>query len=126
MELGIYPTLCGPDEKFPGGESGNDLAERAKRAITQFMLPHVWQAAKQGRTGIHVAIVAHGLCINDMISELLRMSVNVNQSEYGAYDGLLNTAWTRVVIDIEVRTVGSMVIHRLTPHREHRKASQWP
>jgi hypothetical protein len=61
-----------------------------------------------------------------MIPELLRMSVNVDQSEDGDYDGLLNTAWTRVAIDIEVRTVGSMVIHRLTSHRENRKASQWP
>ncbi|KAI0252446.1 phosphoglycerate mutase, partial [Lactifluus subvellereus] len=101
MEMGIYPILYGADEKFPGGESGNDLAERAKKAITQLVLPHVWQAAKQGRTEIHVAIVAHGLCISNMITELLGMSVNINEGELGAYDGLLNTAWTRVVIDIE-------------------------
>jgi len=107
--MGIYPTLCGANERFPGGESGNDLAERAKRALTQFVLPHVWQAAKQGRTGIHVAIVAHGLFLSDMISELLRMSVDANPGKLGAYDGLWNTAWTRVAIDIEGAQEGQPV-----------------
>jgi len=99
MARGVYPTLHGRDEKFPEGESINDLADRAKRANTALVLPHVWQAAKEGKTGIHVAIVSHGLCISQMISELLKLSAN--QDKESDYRGLYNTAWTRVAIEIE-------------------------
>jgi len=99
MAKGIYPELYGDDEKFPEGESINDLAERARTALEKFMLPHVWQAAKEGKTGIHVAIVSHGLCISQLISELLKKSAKQG-GEIG-YRGLWNTAWTRVVVNIE-------------------------
>jgi len=99
MAKGVYPTLHGRDEKFPEGESIIDLSDRAKRANTAFLLPHVWQAAKEGKTGIHVAVVSHGLCISQLISELLKLSAN--QDKVGEYRGLLNTAWTRVAIEIE-------------------------
>ena len=93
------------DDKFPGGESINELGQRAHRAITTLVLPHVWQAAKDGKTGIHVAVVSHGLCISRMISEFLKMSANQAIGTVD-YRGLLNTAWTRLVIDIEVRMLG--------------------
>ncbi|KAI0304504.1 histidine phosphatase superfamily [Multifurca ochricompacta] len=96
---GVYPVLYGNGEKFPEGESINDLAERAKRAVDKLVLPHVWKAAKEGRTGIHIAIVSHGLCISQLISELIKTSAK--QDAQGDYRGLLNTAWTRVEIDIE-------------------------
>lgn len=102
MAKGVYPMLHGSDDKFPGGESTNELRQRAHRAITTIVLPHVWQAAKEGKTGIHVAVVSHGLCINQMISEFLKMSAN-QATGVVDYPGLLNTAWTRLVIDIEVR-----------------------
>lgn len=98
------------DEKFPGGESINELAQRANVAITALVLPHVWQAAKEGKTGVHIAVVSHGLCISQMISELLKMSTKQDE---GDYRGLQNTAWSRVVIDIEVRTLGQMAVYRL-------------
>ncbi len=69
MAKGVYPSLHGGDEKFPGGESIYELGQRARRAITTLLLPHV-QAAKEGKTGIHVAVVGHGLCISQMIPEL--------------------------------------------------------
>ncbi|KAI0004609.1 phosphoglycerate mutase-like protein [Russula compacta] len=99
MAKGVFPTLHGNDEKYPEGESINDLAQRAKSAITAFVLPHVWRAAKEGQTGVHVAVVSHGLCISQMISELLKM--NAKQDKEGNYRGLENTAWTRVVIHVE-------------------------
>ena len=104
MAKGIYPVLHGNDEKFPEGESIDELAQRAKEAITALVLPHVWQTAKEGKTGIHVAVVSHGLCISQIISELLKMSAK--HEEERDYRGLLNTAWTRVVIDIEVCVLG--------------------
>ncbi len=100
MAKGVYPVLYGDDEKFPEGESTKDLAERARTALAKFVLPHVWQAAKEGKTGIHVAIVSHGLCISELISELLKRSAK--QGGETDHRGLWNTAWTRVVVDIEV------------------------
>jgi broad specificity phosphatase PhoE len=105
MGRGVYPSLHGADEKFPGGESINELGQRAHRAITTLLLPHVWQAAKEGKSGIHVAVVSHGLCISQMISELLKMSTK-QAIDIADYRGLLNTAWTRLVVDIEVRMFG--------------------
>jgi broad specificity phosphatase PhoE len=104
VALDNYPNLRGPDEKFPGGESLNDLVERAKKAITQLVLPYIWKAAKEGSTDTHVAIVSHGHCLGAMISELLKMGGRHATAKH--YSGLFNTAWTRVVINIEVRTVG--------------------
>jgi broad specificity phosphatase PhoE len=98
-----YPSLYSGDEKFPGGESMNELGQRARRAITTLLLPHVWQAAKEGKTGIHVAVVSHGRCISQMISELLQMSTKQAFNIVALRRCLLNTAWTRLVIDIEVR-----------------------
>jgi broad specificity phosphatase PhoE len=119
-----YPDLRGPDEKFPGGESFNGLVERAKKAITQLVLPYVWKAAEEGSTDTHVAVVSHGRCIGAMISELLKMGGRRARAQ--DYSRLSNTAWTRVIINIKVRTVAQMVAHKLTPHREHRKANQKP
>jgi broad specificity phosphatase PhoE len=105
MAKGVYPMLHGNDDKFPGGESISELGQRAHRAITTLVLPHVWQAVKEGKTGIHIAVVSHGLCIAQMISELLKMSAKQGLGMVD-YRGLLNTAWTRLVIDIEVRMLG--------------------
>jgi broad specificity phosphatase PhoE len=112
MKSGLYLPLRGLDEKYPGGESLLDLAERSKKAITQLLLPHMQKVVKEGSTGIHVAVVSHGLCLGEMISELLKMSAN--QAVETKYNGLENTAWTRVVINIEVRVVERMVIRKLT------------
>ena len=105
MEKRVYPVLRGYKEKFPNGESAKDLNERAKTAHAKFVLPHVFQAAKEGKTGIHIAIVSHGLCISAMIYELLKMNTVQGGATNSWTDclGLLNTAWTRVVVDtIEV------------------------
>jgi broad specificity phosphatase PhoE len=104
MDEGRYPTPLFVGEKYPGGEGFDDLEERTKEAITHLVLPHVWKAAEEGSTGIHVAVVGHGLCLSVMISELLKMSGQRIREE--AYHGLKNTAWTRVVINTKVCTVG--------------------
>ncbi len=100
----MYPSLYSGDEKFPGGESMNELRQRARRAITTLLIRHVFQAAKEGKT-IHVAVVSHGRCISQMISELLQMSTKQTNTNniVASRCCLLNTAWTRLVIDTEVR-----------------------
>ncbi|KAH9973239.1 histidine phosphatase superfamily [Lactifluus volemus] len=105
MKCGLYPNCLSKDEKYPGGESRVDLVERSKKAITQLLLPHVWKAAKEGSTDTHLAVVGHGLCLYEIIYELLQMSPNQAvrwKFQYDdRYDYLNNAAWTRIVINIE-------------------------
>ncbi|KAH9179165.1 phosphoglycerate mutase-like protein [Lactarius sanguifluus] len=95
---GVYLACYSDDDRFPGGESIKDMAERARTGLEKFVFPHVWQAAK-GETGIHVAVVSHGLCITELVSELFKKSTKqVGKPEE---IGLTNTGWIRVVVDIE-------------------------
>jgi broad specificity phosphatase PhoE len=98
----IYPTILSRSEKFPEGESLDDLAARAESAIREIILPHLWKAVEEGtKEGkVKLAIVSHGLCIREMIGALLRLGsterVLVNLR------GMCNTAWTRVEIAVKV------------------------
>jgi len=97
---GIYPVIFNRTDKFPEGESLDDLARRAEEAIEKFVMPHVWEAARRGKRGVHVAVVSHGLCISELIAALMRRNVTGGGSA-NKYKGLLNTAWTRVAIDVQ-------------------------
>ncbi len=122
---GVYLAMYDDDDRFPEGESIKDLAERARSALANFVLPHVWQAAKEGKTGIHIAIVSHGLCINELISDLLKRSAKKLEGRKIEYSHLWNTSWTRVVIDIEVGSRETWCqIRQLTSRREPRKANR--
>ena len=99
---GIYLAQYSDDDRFPEGESIKNLAVRARMALEKLVLPHVWQAAKEGKTGIHVAIVSHGLCISELISELLNWDGKKGRNTGSEYSDLPNVRWTRVAIDIEV------------------------
>ncbi|KAI0322361.1 phosphoglycerate mutase-like protein [Amylostereum chailletii] len=104
---GIYPVLFEDDEKFPGGESPNDLDIRANQAIEELVLPHVWDAAKTGKKGLHIAVVSHGLCISRLIAQLLKKGTGpLSKADYR---GLQNTAWTRVAVDVKESQEGEPV-----------------
>ncbi|KAI0354895.1 phosphoglycerate mutase-like protein [Trametes cingulata] len=96
---GIYPVLHERHQKFPDGESLDDLFDRANKAIEELVLPHVWRAARQGRKGVHIAIASHGLCISELVPALL-MKDESGVHPGDKYRGLHNTAWTRVTIDV--------------------------
>jgi broad specificity phosphatase PhoE len=100
--IGIYLAEYSDDDRFPDGESIKDLAVRARTALEKLVLPHVWQAAREGKTGIHVAVVSHGLCISELISELLNWDGKKGRNPGSEYSDIPNTGWHRVVIDIEV------------------------
>ena len=106
MKRGSYPRPH-DGEKYPGGENLLDFAERSKKAITQLVLPLMWKVAKEGSTDIHVAVVSHGLFLFEMIYKLLQMSQNqaVDKGCDYVMPYLENGAWTRIVINIEVRVV---------------------
>jgi broad specificity phosphatase PhoE len=63
---GVYLVWYRDDDRFRGGERIKDLAERVNSALEKLVLPHMWQAAKEGKTGIHVAAVSLGLCIGEL------------------------------------------------------------
>ncbi|KAI0769010.1 phosphoglycerate mutase-like protein [Trametes elegans] len=97
---GIYPVLLERWQKFPEGESLDDLYRRAQQAIKELVMPHVWRAAREGKKGVHIAIASHGLCISELVPAL------VVKDESGVhpgdkYRGLHNTAWTRVTVDVK-------------------------
>lgn len=101
---GIYPVLHLRSEKFPEGESLDDLSARATLAVNECVMPHVRDALRSGFKGGHVALVSHGLCISEMVPALLRKDTSHPAPE-DKYRGLMNTAWTRVTVDVPVSVV---------------------
>ncbi|KAG1865644.1 histidine phosphatase superfamily [Suillus tomentosus] len=98
MSEGKYPTPL-PGERFTGGESDEDLAARAMRAVDEVIMPHA-RSAMRTRRAEHIALVSHGLCIRALICALLeRDSRSITPSR--GYTGMQNTAWARVIIEMQ-------------------------
>ena len=105
---GIFPILHERTDKFPDGESLDDLRDRARHAVKEFIVPVVKNALKNGEENVHVAVVSHGLCISELVAAVVRLDyerrskgLEVPDREYA---GLSNTAWTRVTIGLAVST----------------------
>lgn len=96
---GQYPLLYGRTQKFPGGESLDDLAVRADEVVRQLVLPHIMQAARVGTQDVHIALVSHGLCISEVVAALVKKSHG--RTPDTSYRGLRNTGWARVTIQIK-------------------------
>ncbi len=98
---GIWPVLHERSQKFPEGESVDDLYARASKAIDDLVMPHIWRAAREGKKGIHIGLASHGLCISELIPALL-LKDESGKHPGDKYRGLRNTAWTRVTVEVEV------------------------
>lgn len=99
---GVFPRLYERHQKFPDGESLDEVARRAERFINELVMPHLWTAVEAGKKNVHIAVVSHGICISELISALLmkgRSSLDPSRK----WQGLLNTAWARITVDVEVR-----------------------
>ncbi|KAL4263621.1 Histidine phosphatase superfamily protein [Pleurotus pulmonarius] len=97
---GIFPVLFERHEKFPGGESRDDVARRCEEAIRETVLSHLPEhGGEEGE--FHVAVASHGVCI-DQVSD--------------TYAGLRNTAWTRVHVTAkgEVSAIDAESLPQLT------------
>ena len=81
-------------DKFPEGENLEELAQRAKEAIAECVLPHLHE------DGTHIAITSHGLCIFEAIAAVLRL--DADSPRYASLRGLVNTAWSRMQISVKV------------------------
>jgi broad specificity phosphatase PhoE len=95
-EKKVFPMLFERDERFPEGESLDDLAARAERAIQKCVLPHLAAAHQGGEQGVHVALASHGLCIGELVAAVLRLDPEADHN--ALYTGLQNTAWTRLEV----------------------------
>lgn len=105
---GIFPVLDGRQDKFPEGESLDDLRDRARQAVKELLVPIVRNAVKEKKENVHVALVSHGLCISELVAAVVgldyeRRSRGLEVPD-GQYTGLVNTAWTRATIDLAVCT----------------------
>ncbi|KAH8104740.1 phosphoglycerate mutase-like protein [Cristinia sonorae] len=97
---GLFPALHSRSEKFPEGESLDDLRTRATKAIEECVVPHIRDAARTASSGGHIALVSHGLCISEMLPALLRKDASGVEPK-SSYRGLMNTGWARVTIEVK-------------------------
>ncbi|KAF9448042.1 phosphoglycerate mutase-like protein [Macrolepiota fuliginosa MF-IS2] len=111
-EEGVFLETQERDEKFPGGESLNDLARRAEAAIRECILPHVFD---KNQDGIHIGLASHGTFLNEMICSLLRLDPDHDHSK--SYLGLLNTAWSRLTISVKHGCEGPYELNSPPPLR---------
>ena len=102
---GKFPAIYSRMEKFPGGESLDDMAKRVDNVIEELLLPYVWQEF-EGAGPMTVAIVSHGLFIAELVARLVkRNDIVLNgtlQAEARNLRGLKNTAFTKVQVTLNV------------------------
>jgi broad specificity phosphatase PhoE len=102
----VYPAKTGRDDRFLDGESLNELNQRAGRAIDRIVIPAILKAKGEkvqgvdGVDGTHLVIVSHGLCISELLANLVGRTGETVRS--GKFAGLENTAWTRVQVGLQV------------------------
>lgn len=99
----LYPIHHERWQKFPGGESIDDLACRAEQAVEEVILPHVRTAVLEGKDGFHIAVASHGLFIAEMVPALLKRDPTSTEART-VWRGMHNTGWTRVTVGIAVRS----------------------
>lgn len=99
---GLFPIHHERWQKFPQGESVDDLAERADKAVKEVVLPHAVKLSKVGKPNPHIAVASHGLFIAEMIPSLLKLDPT-NTETRATWRGMKNTGWTRVTVEIVVR-----------------------
>ena len=74
------------------------LAKRAGEAIDKIIIPAIVRnVGNKDPDACHLANVSHGLCISELIGDLVRRT-GLREFKTGYFAGMNNTAWTRVVL----------------------------
>lgn len=63
-----FPKPDGRDGKFPEGESLNEVAVRANRALEELIMPWVYSEDNYGKAEgeVHLVVVSHGIFISEV------------------------------------------------------------
>lgn len=97
---GLFPILYARSEKFPGGESLEDLRIRAEGFIEDVMM--VLRKEEHDREITQaVGVVSHGIFIGELVAALVRKGRVNPQEDMKNLRGMKNTAWTKVEVDFQ-------------------------
>ncbi|PPR04074.1 hypothetical protein CVT24_010647 [Panaeolus cyanescens] len=91
---GKFPAIYSRKHHFPGGESLDAVAERAKQALDEILMPYVHETVPAGSPHNAVAVVSHGV----FIAELLGIMLNNHSLAVKDFRGMKNTGWTEVEV----------------------------
>ncbi|KAJ6508729.1 phosphoglycerate mutase-like protein [Mycena sanguinolenta] len=101
FDRGLYPRALNRSEKFPEGESLDDVQDRAKRCWAEVLLPYVQEKAREDNDHpIHVAVISHGVFIKEALRALAKYDRSADFSACD-YQFLRNTAWARAVVEMK-------------------------
>ncbi|KZW01506.1 phosphoglycerate mutase-like protein [Exidia glandulosa HHB12029] len=94
LKQGIFPIIRGRTDKFPEGESRDDVRQRGARVLSEYLMPHI--LAARGHTPDtlphRVAVVSHGICIAELLGAILYRVPSSERREYW-FGGVQNTGW---------------------------------
>jgi broad specificity phosphatase PhoE len=95
FEKGAYPALHGGSERFPGGESLDDLAERAEKVIDEILTSYMQEDHEEA----YVAVVSHGTFLSELIAALVKRDTSLKVTVQARdFRGMRNTGWTKVAV----------------------------
>lgn len=97
-----FPPLYARYDKYPGGESLDDVAQRADGVINDVLIPHILQEKEQEAQHT-VAIVSHGLFIVELLAAIIRKDRECS-ARFDTYHfrGMRNTSWTAIEVELKV------------------------
>ena len=122
---GLFPIHHERWQKFPGGESLDDLQKRAKEAVNEIIMPYIKAMVEGCPRRVHLAVASHGLLIAEMIPILLELSTRP-VGEGPAYRRMKNSGWARITIELDVSLSTHSVTTRAHPSKENNGGSQLP
>ncbi|KAJ7175911.1 phosphoglycerate mutase-like protein [Mycena filopes] len=97
FDQGIYPSLHGRRDKFPEGESLDDVRDRASIVWREILIPYVHEVASIDNDDVHVAVVSHGIFIKEALRALAKYDHTLDLTVCD-YRWLRNTAWARLTV----------------------------
>ncbi|KAG5729690.1 putative phosphoglycerate mutase [Termitomyces sp. T112] len=93
---GIFIPPFNRSDRYPGGESLDDVSKRADAIVKDIILPYVKKATREGIQDMHIAFVSHGIFIAELITLLAAQGGSSLRPKQ--FRGLRNTGWTLVTV----------------------------
>ncbi|KAG6900052.1 hypothetical protein C0993_003683 [Termitomyces sp. T159_Od127] len=106
VSQGIFIPPLNRSDRYPDGESLDDVAKRADIVVENIILPNVKKATREGVQNMHIAFVSHGIFIAELIASLAARGGSRPQPNQ--FRGLRNTGWTLVIVKAIVKMKKAM------------------